>query len=43
MFQYENDLLKEDARAHREELERWKEEIKKQAARGLYTLAEVVI
>ena len=43
MLQYENELLKEDAQALREELERWKEASKKKAARGLNTLDEVVI
>ena len=43
MLQYENDLLKEYARALREQLERWKEGSKMPATRGLDTLVEAAI
>ena len=40
ILQYENELLKEDVQVLREELEKWKEVSKNQAARGLETLAK---
>ena len=43
MLQYENELLKEDDRALREEMERWKEARKKKVAWGLDTLVEFAI
>ena len=43
MLQYENEMMKEDARALREELEIWKEEIKKQPIRRLNTLVQASI
>ena len=39
---YENELLKEDVQALREELQRWKEAGKKHVTRDLETLAKVV-
>ena len=41
ILQYENELLKEDVRVHKEELERWREVRKNKEAQGLETLAEV--
>ena len=41
ILQYENELLKEDMRVPREELERWREVRKNKEAQGLETLAEV--
>ena len=43
MLQYENEQLKEDSRALREEMERWKETRRKQPTRGPYTLAKAAI
>ena len=40
IFQYENELLKEYARALMEELERWKEASKKKATQGIDNLVE---
>ena len=38
---YENELLKEDVQALREELQRWKESSKKEVTQGLEMLEEV--
>ena len=43
MLQDENDLLKDNARALREELEIWKEASRKQSARGLDALSKAPI
>ena len=43
ILQYENYLIKEDARPLREELERWKEASKRKTTRGLDTLVEAAL